>query len=353
MTYYKHIDGLRCVAIGAVIVHHFAVIFSTYIDWGYFGVDLFFVISGFLITGILLRTKGSFKKSYGNFLGRRTLRIFPLYYFVLFILYLIGQPVVQKEIGYLATYTFNYRYPFIDVVNPVDHFWSLGVEEQFYLFWPVLVLGLRSHLRTLQALILVMITFAFLQISYNIIPALGPYNYVGLPTRMGSLGLGAVGAVLYLKPSQLVIYILENPLLEKLMLVLLPIALIFFIPFLMGVISLFFVMKAAHDSFHISYISRFLSHPMTLYIGRISYGLYVYHIIINYYATPYLFDPLWHQIPFQDWGSWSVLQYHSWVIKLPLYSVITIGVAELSYRYFEKPLLGLKDRFFKRSLVKQ
>jgi len=72
MNYYQKIDGLRCIAITAVMIHNIASIFSTYIDWGYFGVDLFFVISGFLITSILLKSKGSFKTTYINFLARRS-----------------------------------------------------------------------------------------------------------------------------------------------------------------------------------------------------------------------------------------------------------------------------------------
>lgn len=143
--YYQKIDGLRCLAIIAVMVHHMAGILSTYVDWGYFGVDLFFVISGFLITLILLKTKGSFKAAYGKFLARRSLRIFPLYYFALLILVLIGHPLVLQELGYLLTYTYNYRYPMISEASPVGHFWSLGVEEQYYLFWPFIVLGFKKR----------------------------------------------------------------------------------------------------------------------------------------------------------------------------------------------------------------
>jgi peptidoglycan/LPS O-acetylase OafA/YrhL len=347
LKYFEKIDGLRCIAISAVLVHHITGIFSTYIDWGYFGVDLFFIISGFLITLILLKSKGAFKKVYGNFLARRSLRIFPLYYFALALLFIIGHPVVREHIGYLVSYTFNYKYPFITEGNPIGHFWSLCVEEQYYLFWPIIVLGLKQHLNILKAVVIIMIIFAYLQITFHIIPSIKMYNYTGLLTRMGSLGLGSFGAMIFLKQSKYLKFILNNTYVELLMYGVALIALVFLKPFFMGLSSLFFVLKAAENSFHFDWINTLLSHKKVLYIGRISYGLYVYHIIVIYYFTPYVFDPFWTRINFESFGKLAILQYHSWLLKLPLYTAITILISELSYRYFESPILKLKDRFFK------
>lgn len=333
------------------MVHHTAGILSTYIDWGYFGVDLFFVISGFLITLILLETKGSFKSAYGNFLARRSLRIFPLYYFALLILVLLGHPVVLQEIGYLLTYSFNYRYPMIHETNPVRHFWSLGVEEQYYLFWPFIVLGFKDRLNVLYLIVLVMIGFAYLQIRYHILPSIAIYNYTGLPTRMGSLGLGSLGAMLFLKPKHWFKAMLNSKPLEYLMLLVWLLAIGFLNPFFMGLGSLFLVLKAAENSFHFKPINTLLSHKFALYIARISYGIYVYHIIIIYYATPHVFDPIWQLINWENFGKMSVLQYHSWLIKFPLYSAMSIGIAEMSYRYLEQPILKLKDRYFDYNLT--
>lgn len=347
MTYYPKIDGLRFIAIAAVMVHHIANIFSTFIDWGYFGVDLFFVISGFLITSILLKSTGTFKSTYGNFLARRSLRIFPLYYFTLTILILIGHPVVWGEMGYLLTYTFNYRFPHIELANPVGHFWSLSVEEQFYLFWPFMVLGFKNRPKLLITITSLMIGFAYLQIYFHLIPTISMYNYTGLPTRMGSLGLGALGATLYANPSEGFKRLLYNAYIEIVMLILWAWSLYSFSPFFLGLASLFMVLKAAEDSFFIKPLGKLLCHPHVIYIGRISYGLYVYHVIIIYYATPYVFDPLWDSIDFASWGRLSILQYHSWLVKLPVYSLMTVLTAALSYQYFERPFLNLKDRFFR------
>ena len=347
MKYFEKIDGLRFIAISAVLVHHIAGVFSAYIDWGYFGVDLFFVISGFLITLILLKSKGSFKKVYGNFLARRSLRIFPLYYFALAILVVIGHPIVLENIGYLLTYTFNYKFPFISEDNPVGHFWSLCVEEQYYLFWPFIVLGLKKHLNILMTVVVVMIVFAYLQISFHLIPSLKIYNYTGLIARMGSLGLGSLGAMLFLNQSKYLGMILSNKFIEVTMYIVSLISLVYLYPVFMGLSSLFFVLKAAQNSFQFQCINKLLSNKKVLYIGRISYGLYVYHIIVIYYFTPYVFDPFWTSINFENFGKLSVVQYHSWLLKLPLYTTITILISELSYRYFESPILKLKDRFFK------
>lgn len=347
MTFYPKIDGLRFIAISAVLVHHMAGIFSTYVDWGYFGVDLFFVISGFLITLILLKSSGNFRASYGRFLARRTLRIFPLYYAVILLLFIVGNSAVLDNITHLLTYTFNYRYPFVTQSNPLGHFWSLSVEEQYYLFWPIIVLALRNYINILLGVVLIIISFGYLQIHFNIIPSISIYNYTGLPARIGSLGLGSLGAMLFLKQNKYLFLILENRYIELIMYGVCIGALIFLKPFFMGLASLFFVLKAAKDAFQFKLINKFLEHNIVLYIGRISYGLYVYHVIVIFYMTPYVFDPLWKEINFEDFGRLSVMQYHSWLLKLPLYTALTILISELSYRYFESPILKLKKHFRK------
>ena len=139
--------------------------------------------------------------------------------------------------------------------------------------------------------------FAYSQIAFNIIPSISIYNYVGLPARMG---LGSIGAMFFMLQSQKLKYILHN---------------------------------------------KLLTHKYDLYIGKISYGLYVYHVIVIYFLTPYVFDPIWYNINFEAFGTLNVLQYHSWLIKFPLYSIITLAISDLSYRYFEKPLLKFKRHF--------
>src|SRR5262249_15573796 len=148
-NYVPQLDGLRAFAVGAVLIHHFfkpARIGG--VDFALLGVWLFFVLSGFLITGILLRLRDQVDHSgypsgfaLRQFYIRRFLRIFPLYYSVLFMAATIDLGDVRDTIlwhlAYISNYLFATRQ---DWGSITAHFWSLSVEEQFYILWPVLIL---------------------------------------------------------------------------------------------------------------------------------------------------------------------------------------------------------------------
>lgn len=164
------LDGLRGVAILLVIVSHYLGENWRTATVGWTGVSLFFVLSGFLITGILLDAKGA-PHYFRNFYARRTLRIFPLYYLTLFLLFVVaplipalnteGYREVASRQGWLWSYTMNIRASFGDVIGAdpfsadwvrILHFWSLCVEEQFYLVWPaVVLLATRRQLKWICA----------------------------------------------------------------------------------------------------------------------------------------------------------------------------------------------------------
>jgi peptidoglycan/LPS O-acetylase OafA/YrhL len=116
-------------------------------------------------------------------------------------------------------------------------------------------------------------------------------------------------------------------------------------------LNIFLVFKSYHFAFELQWLDKLLTNSTTVFIGRISYGIYLYHII-GYYLTLYVFDPVWRRIPFNDFGIFSKLEFHTWVIKFPIYSVIAIGIADLSYRFIELPFLILKDRFFANAKLK-
>jgi peptidoglycan/LPS O-acetylase OafA/YrhL len=169
---------------------------------GWIGVDLFFVLSGFLITGILLDAKGK-DHYFRNFYARRALRIFPLYYGFLFLWFWVAPAVIGLDPNgpfargretqlWFWTYMSNNLSVVKDAVVPhgLNHFWTLAVEEQFYLVWPALVLLVSS--KRLRTICLLLIPFALV---FRLYLMTTPYShtagYVLTPARIGTLALGA------------------------------------------------------------------------------------------------------------------------------------------------------------------
>src|SRR5688572_17459077 len=150
----KPFEGLRGIAILLVLIYHlFPYIPIAGIGWT--GVDLFFVLSGFLITRILLETKNK-PKYFQRFYTKRALRIFPLYYLFIIVCVIInhliplnGLKLLPENILYVLTYTLNFQFYDINGLVPgfaMNHFWSLAIEEHFYLIWPLMVWLMNKRL---------------------------------------------------------------------------------------------------------------------------------------------------------------------------------------------------------------
>ena len=153
MKYIKGLDTIRAFAVFLVLIAHWGPYFSPHtvpalikdvlIPNGLFGVNLFFVLSGFLISGILLKEKIANEGHQGRtikvFYIRRFLRIFPIYYLVIFIAYALN-PGVREYIWYYVGYSSNILPAKVLFDSPLVHTWSLAIEEQFYLIWPWLLI---------------------------------------------------------------------------------------------------------------------------------------------------------------------------------------------------------------------
>jgi peptidoglycan/LPS O-acetylase OafA/YrhL len=213
------LDGLRALAILLVIphntylfgaIHGWLIPFAWLANAGWVGVQLFFVLSGFLITRNLLDSRGS-QNYYSAFFGRRILRIFPLYFLVLIFFLLLLPHLVPLSAGMLGSYSnqlwywlflSNWTEPYGHEVGWFPHFWSLAVEEQFYFIWPT-VIALTPNRRLIPVCTALMVLALVIRIV--LLKAGTPPEAVYMFTvcRMDALACGALVAVLVGMPGLL------------------------------------------------------------------------------------------------------------------------------------------------------
>lgn len=349
LAYNKQIDGLRCFAVlGVMVFHfiHFENIYISRIPFG-FGVDLFFVISGFLITKILLLNKESihnkkttFFKALKTFYYRRTLRIFPIYYLTIIFLLIIDFQNTKDVWKWLVSYTTNfyisYDYPYI---GSFLHLWSLAVEEQFYLLWPLLIFVLpKKHIgKFIVALILFSIFFKiYYFLSFGFSTGINAFTI----SCSDSLGFGALIAYWSLYRPKFITTI--NKLWFLLPLSFIPFFYFIIYPrpiewfaavsnnFLFSFFAFFILIRAAQMKY--SVVMRFvLENRMVVNIGKISYGLYLYHLFMpDFYNQMADFFP-------------SVFTPES-PIRIPFLFVATLLFAICSWLIIERPVLLLKKK---------
>ena len=322
------LDGLRCLAFLAVFgVHTRPELFP----WGWGGVQLFFALSGFLITRILVRDlSGRIGPDLRRYYLRRTLRIFPLYYAIIAF---VAVTMHLNDLGWFLTYTYNIRGFLAVGIDPMmGHFWTLCVEEQFYLLYPLLLLATpaRSRFALLAALIAAAVAFQiYAEAHWNVRAARILLPYCGEDLLWGSVA-GLVdlryrparheGAACFL--AGLPILVLAWNLHEHrlpLSIALQDVASVS----LYSIGSSLIVLGASRCTAR--WILRPLSWAPVAYLGRISYGLYAFHM-------PVIFSWI-REIPFaflipKPWGELAM----------------TVGLAALSWKFFEGPINRLKDR---------
>lgn len=214
--YVASLDGLRAVAILVVLLHQGGLqstvdatrflggILNLAMDAGWMGVQLFFVLSGYLITGILLKSKAhSLTTSLKHFYIRRSLRIFPVYYASLILFFTISA-ALESEPAWLSNsfehkiwfflYLNNWITPFVSPI--MGHYWSLAVEEQFYILWPLLVLTVNRRTLTVICLALIALAPAFRYLVTGLDPQHAHLAaYVWTPARLDGLLIGALLAL--------------------------------------------------------------------------------------------------------------------------------------------------------------
>jgi len=349
------LDGLRALAIiGVMFVHAGTPGFRS----GWIGVDLFFVLSGFLITTLLaMESSASGTIAYGPFMARRALRLMPAYFlYAIFITSLVWcwPGSVRSEnggwsaAGFTAaiwTYTINFV-PQGGIWNGQGltvHLWSLAVEQQYYLVWPVVILALHSRAAALRwvAVALAMVTIA----AFVLAPE-GLYTEHMLYTRGFSLVVASALALWVFHRPSLVRHALFNRALDVaggLLLVGLaaaPYTLDWpesrvhgvFVPLLVPVFAFWIarLWSVGGDNWP----RRLLQARSVVYVGKISYGIYLYHEAVRV-AVWFTMKPWMEQWP----------PAAGFVTRMAVYFVVTFVLAAVSYEFFEKKFLRLADRF--------
>lgn len=353
MKHMPQLDGLRAVAILLVLVQHFSppeAMFGSrgVFPLGFVGVDLFFVLSGYLISRILLAQAQSAEpvgRFVWRFIVRRALRLFPLYYAVLVVAVVFDYQGVRQHAGWMFSYTSNFLS--IRLGEPVPgftQFWSLAVEEQFYLFWPWLILLTpRAHLPKVFVLMLLSgpvgrgLAAAFggsaLLIRYSshllldlfaagaVLAWLQQRGIDERGERLLRLGFwtaaGVMAVALGLRASGLPVVSANETVL---------------VPFsFVGALIWARVIHACSKG-TATWAGRVLAWRPMVYIGQISYGIYVLHNFVEDLAPPAL------ATLGLDWPRSSLPNF-------VLLTALTVALAALSWTLIEKPINSLKQRW--------
>ncbi len=360
--YFQNLNGLRFIAAFLVIIHHIEQIKSiSNIEnyWGEIpfigiigklGVVLFFVLSGFLITYLLLAEEYSFQKiSIRKFYMRRILRIWPLYFYIIILAFLVlpnidifvlpnfGKDVIYSNL-FLKLFLYAIFFPnlvlsLLGIVPYASHTWSIGTEEQYYLVWPVILKYFKKHRIVLMILIIVfyLVFRLFLNTHYsNFIPYKNILVAFWNTFSIDCMAIGGLFAILLFQKNKLLKLIQNNILFYSTIIftILLMLKGVYvpyfhyeFYSVLFGIIILNF---ATNDTIQISLENRLFN-----YLGNISYGLYMYHPIGIVLGLAI---------------STSIGLTTNWLIY-PLSFTLTIIIAGLSYKYFESFFLKFKDKF--------
>lgn len=339
------LDALRALAVLSVLFTHFwtyptgAILINRIASFGWVGVDLFFVLSGFLITGILWENKDR-PAYFKNFYARRALRIFPLYYALIAVVF-IGLPLVTTLPEHLAADRWLYVAYLSNIALAagwqlflVDITWSLAIEEQFYLLWPAVVRVLTKRRLTAACVSIIVGALLARTVLFDVIG--WRWAHMATPLRMDSF---AIGALLALWPS-LGRWSRPTVAVGSIVLAALVLTGNFDVESklvntwgytLTGVVAAGIISMAMD--------ARWLKQPALLHLGKVSYGVYLLH-------------PLCAAVVASAGEAFGIrinqLTGHPLVdgwLNLASLGLATYAVATLSFRIYETPFLNLKRLF--------
>ncbi|WP_291275034.1 acyltransferase [Flavobacterium sp.] len=336
-VYFSALDGIRGLALLAVMYEHLVVDKGWFINlhFGALGVGIFFVLSGFLIGNILIQQR--YQKDVTNeptknilkvFYIRRSLRIFPVYYLLLLVMLLLGLPhYIYNYAEWYATYTANFKL-IIDkfTVWPTSHFWTLSIEEQFYLVFPLLLFltPAKNILKLIVGFIVAgVVSRMILHFQYNYF-----YDYFTL-SAFDYFGFGLLLAYMRIHDIKL-----PYPSILLLLFLCLYIHLNFPIvdhkgkSFLLKTLPIFSIIFSLilYKSITDWKDSKILNNGVLRYTGKISYGMYLYHPFVPYIRKYFI-------------------EISDTYLALTIDVCLVYAIATLSFYAIEKPLNNLKGRF--------
>lgn len=348
LKYSPELDGLRGAAILSVMAYHAQ---APFLKGGFIGVDVFFVLSGFLITSLLVSEYDNYRSvNLKHFYMRRVLRLAPALIVLLIIfclasfLFLSNQQANRNYIDSLISFFYLSNWARAFSLHPPDflgHTWSLSIEEQFYIVWPILLLALLRFSSSRKVVVFITASLALsawaLRFYLHMKGAAPDRLYNGLGTRADALMVGCALGVAYasgfLNKNNL------KPILTKILVIISPVSALILLAF--SVIANwrspymyqfgFFAVALLTATIVVdimvnnkSIIKRILTAKALVWTGSISYGLYLWHY------------PIYRAMFSLEMSDLAVIT---------IGSLITFTVAALSYYFMEKPILMLKKRF--------
>lgn len=345
--YLPQLDGVRAIAVLLVLAQHWVSgHFKLGAPFGFIGVTMFFVLSGYLISRILFAARAR-QENQGTTVGhslkifyaRRFLRIFPVYYLTIAVLYLSGDRSVREGIWWCLTYTVNLYFLKQQDHGSIGHLWSLGIEEQYYLVYPFLVLFLTATRRWSALWIMCAVSVAS-RVVVDRLGVIAEDNKYFTLSCFDSFALGGMLAHLeaehgkdriqafFKKPSTAAAMVLVVAAFGAFGLLLGPEGSMRVVWFrtVISLASLYVIGVALLEN---RWVALALGNRPMVYIGKISYGIYVYH----FYSERILAGaiPGWRKSPYP-------------VILLSAFA-LTMFVSTASWFLFEKPINGLKRHF--------
>ncbi len=351
--YFPGLNGLRAIAAIAVVLTHITLklgefgldpfIFGTLSDGkpkglmlGPYGVSIFFVLSGFLITYLLLEEKARKDIDVKKFYFRRILRIWPLYYLYLSVslitIMAFNLELNKDSLFFYIFYAANIPSILVTTIPLLAHYWSLGVEEQFYLFWPWVIKKINKPVIPLVIAITILMGTKLFFHFYS--PGSIVESAIHI-TRFHCMMMGALGAIFYRERNELFLKLVDNKITQSFcwgLLFLTAINKFHFISVIDNEIIAFTAILVIIGQINIKNRLVNLETKAFDYLGKISYGIYVIHPLLIF-----LFSKLIAGL--------NVTPLYKYVIVFAVIIGSTIFVAHLSYTYFEKYFMNFKKRF--------